>query len=75
MDLIGHGHGARAEHLVVELLLLQFGQLGLKLIVVDGVCGRALGKGTGDFFADGVLLLEFLPVFGVQLVSRQLHNI
>ena len=61
MDLVRDGDGARLEHLVVQLLLLQVGEFRLELVIVDGVGGGALGKGAGDFFADGVLLLEILP--------------
>jgi len=60
--LVRHGYSASLEHLVVELFLLQVGQFGLELVVVDSIGGRALGKCTGDFFADGVLLFEILPV-------------
>lgn len=62
MHLIGHGYSASLEHLVVQLLLLEICKLRLELIVVDSVCRRALSKSACDFFADGVLFFEILPV-------------
>lgn len=62
MDLVGYGHGAGLEHFVIELFLLQIGQLGLKLVVVDGIGRRTLGESAGDFFADSVLFFEVLPM-------------
>lgn len=67
MHLVGNGYSASLEHLVVKLLLLEICKLRLELIVVDGVCRRALSKSACDFFADGVLFFKILPVDSVSI--------
>ncbi len=62
MDLVRHRHGPRVEHLLVELLLLQIGQLVLELVLVDALADAALLERLGNLLADGVLVAEVFPV-------------
>jgi hypothetical protein len=70
VHLVGHGHGARPQHLLVELLLLQLLQLLVELVFVEGLADGALGEGFADFFADGVLVAEVFPTNGRTRVRR-----
>lgn len=60
-DLVADGDGARVEHLLVELLLLELGELLVEVVFVDGGCVDARGYGFADFVADGVLFAEVFP--------------
>jgi hypothetical protein len=48
--------------LIRELFLLEFCQLLVELVFVDGIVGDARGDGFGDLFADRVLFAQALPV-------------
>ena len=47
--------------MLVELLLLEFCELLVEIIFVDGGTGNAGAKGLGDLVADCVLVAEIFP--------------
>lgn len=70
-DFVADGHGARVEHLLVELFLLELGEFLVEVVFVDGRGGDARGDGLGDFVADGVLLAEVFPVMSSENIKAQ----
>lgn len=61
VQAVGHGHGARLEHLLVQVLLLERGEVGFQLVFVDGLRDGHRGDGVADFLGQFVLFAELFP--------------
>lgn len=62
MHRIRDGHRPRAEHLLIHIFLFELLEFVFELVFVDGVADGGGSDGVGDFFAEFVLGLYFLPV-------------
>ena len=60
-DFVAHWDGSRVEHLLVQLLLLEFCEFFVKIVFVDGGSGDARGDGLGDLVGDILLFAEICP--------------
>lgn len=60
-DFVAHRDGSCVEHLLVELLLLEFCELLVEIIFVDDGIVNARAKRLGDLVADCVLIAELFP--------------
>lgn len=62
VQTVRHGHRARLQHLFVEVLLLQRGEVGFELVFVDGFGDGHRGDGVADLLGQFVLFAELFPV-------------
>lgn len=69
VQTIRHGHDARLEHLLVQVLLLQRGQVGFEFVFVDGFGDGHGGDGVADLLREFVLLAELFPVISPSVRS------
>lgn len=69
VQTIRHGHDTRLQHLLVQILLLQRGQVGFEFVLVDGFGDGHGGDGVADFLRQFVLLAELFPVFCQEWIS------
>ena len=69
VQTISHGHRARLQHLLVQVLLLERREVGFEFVFVDGFGDGHRGDGVADFLGQFVLLAELFPGVG-RLVGK-----
>ena len=62
VQTVRHGHRARLQHLFVEVLLFQRGEVGFEFVFVDGFGDGHRGDGVADLLGQFVLFAELFPV-------------
>lgn len=62
VDCICQRHVACAQHLLINLLLLQIRQLSLQLVIVNPLANRVGCNYVDNFFAERILFINFIPV-------------
>lgn len=62
MHCIRYGHRPRAKHLLIHIFLLDLLEFVFELVFVHRVANGGGRDGVGNFFAELVLGLYFLPV-------------
>lgn len=68
--LIRHRHSAGLEHLVVQLLLFQLGQLVIQLGLVDWFADGSARDSSSDFLSQGMLLTKLVPKYLISVLLR-----
>lgn len=64
VQTVRHGHRARLQHLLVQVLLLQRREVGFEFVFVDGLGDGHGGDGVADFLGEFVLFAELFPAAG-----------